>query len=153
MSIDKNKLINEIRNAFADAELDGGIGLSEANAIDDYKDQHYREQCREKDEKLSWNSISSSDLNEYYTALSFFDAKGMKFHLPAFMIAEINEEYRFGMAFPLTHLSDYSKSQFALLTNEQKKVVRSFLQYLLQQGDYEYESDSIKAALENYWTE
>ena len=32
----------------------------------------------------------------------------MRFHLPAFMNAEIKGEYRWGMAFALTHLSDYT---------------------------------------------
>jgi len=51
MTPDKLFLISEINEAFKDVELDGGIGLSEANAIDDYKDEVFRSACKSKDEK------------------------------------------------------------------------------------------------------
>ena len=151
--LDKEHLIREITEAFKDVELDGGIGLSEANAIDDFKEEAFKIECRKKDEKHNWKTIPSDALNEYYCSLSFFDAKGMKFHLPAFMIAEINNEYRFGMAFQLTHLSDYTKSQFVLLNKEQREAVNFFLEYLLVHDDYEFERPSIQSAIENYWSE
>lgn len=153
MPPDKTKLISEIKEAFKNVLLDDGIGLSEADAIDDYRDETFKAACRAKDEKLDWSTIPSSELNEYYTSLSFFDAKGMRFHLPAFMISDINEEYRFGMTFVLTHLSDYSKSQFELLSEEQRKAIRAFLKYLSEHPDYEFEKPDIKNAIENYWLE
>jgi hypothetical protein len=149
----KNKdLIFRIREAFKGVLLDGGIGLSEAEAIDDYKDEAFKKAGREKDEKQDWEKIPSAELNEYHCSLSFFDAKGMRFHLPAFLIADLKQEYRFGMAFALTHLSDYTKAQFSLLTHPQRQAVRCFLEYLLVDPDHEYERPAIRAALENYWT-
>ena len=152
MAKDKLFLITEISAAFKAVELDGGIGLSEANAIDEYKDEQFRKQCKLNDEKHQWNAIPFSLLNKYNCSLSYFDAKGMRFHLPAFMIADIKGEYEFGMAFTLTHLSDYSKSQFALLSQKQKEVVKLFLEYLLLQPDYEFEKTSIQNAIANYWS-
>lgn len=146
-------LISEITKAFKDVILDSGIGLTEATAIDDYRDKEFINECKKKDEKLSWNSIPSSALNENYTALSFFDDKGMRFHLPAFMICEIKEEYNFGMSFVLTHLSDYSRSQFKLLSKTQRAAVKLFLEYLLEHPGYEFENPEIKAAIENYWSD
>ncbi len=145
-------LILQINSAFKGVELDGGIGLSEATAIDDYKDQQFRDECKINDEKFHWDQISSSLLNEHYTSLSFFDAKGMRFHLPAFMIAEIKGEYRFGMSFSLTHLSDYTRSQFKLLNEKQREVVKLFLEYLLMDSNYEFEKPTIERAIENYWS-
>jgi hypothetical protein len=145
-------LISSITSAFQDVKLEEGVGLSEANAIDDYKDKSFRDECRKNDEKKNWQTIPSSALNEYYSSLSFFDAKGMRFHLPAFMIAEIKGEYRFGMSFPLTHLSDHTRSQFTALSKPQREAVRSFLEYLLEQPDYEFEKATIKQAIENYWS-
>jgi hypothetical protein len=152
MSDEKTKLISEIQDAFRDVVLEDGIGLSEADAIDSYMDSVSRAACRTKDEKKNWNKISSELLNQYYNSLSFFDAKGMRFHLPAFMIAEINGEYRFGMSFPLAHLSDYSKSQFVLLTEKQKQVVKQFLNYIFESPDYEFERHEILRAIESYWS-
>ena len=145
-------LISQINSAFKDIELDGGIGLSEANAIDNYKDEQFREECKKNDEKLHWDNIPSSSINEYYSSLSFFDAKGMRFHLPAFMIAEIKGEYRFGMSFSLTHLSDYTKSQFEFLNEKQREVVVLFLNHLLMDSNYEFEKPTIERAIENYWS-
>jgi hypothetical protein len=107
---------------------------------------------QKKDEKYNWNTITSDALNQFNCSLSYFDAKGMKFHLPAFMIADIRGEYRFGMIFVLTGLSDYSKSQFALLTPKQREVVKLFLDYLLDDPNYEFEKPAIKLAIENYWS-
>jgi hypothetical protein len=148
---DLSALISQIEQAFAAVQLEEGIGLGEADAVDSYADAATRAARREKDEKQSWKRISSADLNHYYCSLSFFDAKGMRFHLPAFMIAEIKGEYRFGMAFALTQLSDYSKSQFSLLTTQQRKAVCSFLEWLAESPDYEFERTAIKDALEKYW--
>ena len=148
----KIHLISLITSAFKDVKLENGIGLSEANAIDDYKDKPFRDQCRSNDEKDHWDAIPSSALNENYTSLSFFDNKGMRFHLPAFMIAEIKGEYRFGMSFALTHLSDHTRSQFILLSKTQREVVRTFLEYLSEQPDYDFEKPMIKAAIESYWS-
>lgn len=145
-------LVSEITTAFKGVELDDGIGLCEANAIDDYKDQQFRYECKKNDEKSNWDAIPSSLLNEYYSSLSFFDAKGMRFHLPAFMIAEIKGEYRFGMSFALTHLSDYTKSQFLLLNEIQRKAVKLFLEYLITDPNYEFEKPIIDRAIKDYWS-
>lgn len=144
-------MIQQITEAFKDVMLEDGIGLSEATAIDDYKDEAYKNQCKLVDEKLNWQIITSTELNENYTSLSFFDDKGMRFHLPAFMVCELKGEYRFGMAFALTHLSDYTKKQFSLLNQSQRKVVKLFLEYLLQDPNYDFEKPTIQAAIDNYW--
>jgi hypothetical protein len=151
MTTDKEYLISEINEAFKGVELHDGIGLSEANALDDYKGDQFREECKRKDEKYYWSAIPSAFLNQYNSSLNFFDAKGMKFHLPAFMIAEINGEYNFDIVFSLTSLSDYSQSQFALLTKRQKEVVKLFLEYLMGSSNYEFEKPNMKNAIDCYW--
>ena len=144
-------LIQKITGAFRDVKLEEGIGLSEADAIDNYETDDVKASCRQRDEKENWSFITSADLNKYHSALSFFDAKGMRFHLPAFMIAELKGEFFFGMAFALTHLSDYSKAQFAALNEEQRKAVREFLCWLDTNRDYEYNKPHIESALKDYW--
>ena len=152
MTKDKQSLISEIREAFKDVELDGGIGLSEADALDNYADEHICEECKKKDEKYFWNTITANELNQFRNGLCFFDAKGMRFHLPAFMIAEIKNQYRDSLIFTLTNLSDCSKSQFELLSQKQREVVKLFLEYLLNDPEYEFDRPDIKTAIENYWS-
>ncbi len=152
MPINKEKLISEINEVFKDVALEDGIGLSEADAIDSYSDIKFRAECRQNDEKHNWNSIPSNVLNKYNNSLSFFDAKGMRFHLQAFMIADLNGEYNFGMAFTLTHLSEYRTSQFELLSKKQREVLVLFLQHMLDDQNYDFEKPEIIRAIENFWT-
>ena len=154
LNIDKKYLISEISEAFKGVELGEGIGLSQANAIDDYKDEHFQQECRKNDEKLTWYSIPSAFLNKYYSSLSFFDAEGMRFHLPAFMIATLKGEYHSDLVFSLTNLSDYSdykKAQFSLLNKQQKKTVVSFLEYLIESPEFVYNRQDIETAIEYFW--
>lgn len=150
--MNSHELMQIIINAFQNVKLEEGIGLSEGNAIDDYETDEVKALCRANDEKENWQNISSADLNKYNYSLSYFDAKGMRFHLPAFMIAELKGEYFSGMAFALTHLSDYAKSQFELLSEDQRKVVREFLIWLSTLKDYEYNRPDIEKALKDFWT-
>ncbi len=151
MQQDKGKLILEIKEAFKGVILEDGVGLSEADAIDSYAETHVKAECRQNDEQHDWCAIPSSALNKYYSSLCFFDAKVMRFHLPAFMLAEINGEYCFGMSFALTHLSDYTKSQFELLSKRQRETIRLFLIYLSEEPNYEFKKPEIKRAIEGYW--
>ena len=75
---------DQIQDAFADVVLGEGVGLWQAQGIDDYKSLAECLILREHDEKLDWSKISVQDLNKCYSSLSFFDAQGMLFHLPAF---------------------------------------------------------------------
>ena len=61
-------------------------------------------------------------------------------------------EFRFGMAFALTHLSDYCVTQFALLNAVQRQAVRAFLLHIAELAEYEYERSAILCALDDYWT-
>jgi hypothetical protein len=71
----RNKLIAEITNAFAGVTLEDGVGLKEADAIDDYADNATRQQYRQEDEKYDWSAIPPEKLERYYDygSPAFFD--------------------------------------------------------------------------------
>lgn len=145
-------LISEITAAFENVELNGGIGLSEADAMDSYKDDKFLAECRIKDEKHSWQLIPFHELNMHHNGLSFFDAKSMRFHLPAFMIAIIRQEYRFDIPYALTDVSGNSNHLFALFSEKQKHAVKLFLENLLENIQYEFDQPNIEKVIENYWS-
>ena len=91
-------------------------------------------------------------LNWCFSSLSFFDAEGMRFHLPAFLIADLKGEYQFGMDDHLAHMSDLSISQFASLTTAQRSAVRAFLFHIMDDPDYQFGRVEIEKALQEYWT-
>ncbi|RYD49965.1 MAG: hypothetical protein EOP83_24555 [Verrucomicrobiaceae bacterium] len=141
----------EIRVAFKGVTLGNGVGLLEAQGLDDHEDAATCARYRDKDEKEDWEKISSEALNSCYSSLSFFDAEGMRFHLPAYLIADLKGEYRIGMEISLTHLFD--RSQFDLLTADQRMAVRRYLLHLETDPHSSYHHADIGAALEYYWTE
>ena len=98
-------LISDITSAFAGVRLGGGVGLFEAQGLDDYADAAERKALRERDEKDDWTVLSADALNRANSSLSFFDADGMRFHLPAYLVADLRGDYKFGVVFTLCQAS------------------------------------------------
>jgi hypothetical protein len=85
MALTKQEVASHIREAFHGVTLGNGIGLLEGQGLDDYEDEATRKAYRERDEKHDWERIPVEALNRCQSSLSFFDAEGMRFHLPAFI--------------------------------------------------------------------
>ncbi|HFQ61025.1 MAG TPA: hypothetical protein ENK39_01825 [Epsilonproteobacteria bacterium] len=147
----KDKVIREIENAFSHVKLGNGIGLWEAQAIDDYASNEEQKLARDKDEKKDWKSLNSNVLQKCNSSLSFFDAEGMKFHLPAFIIASMNNTNMLDPIFHLTYLSSYTKEQLSALNTIQRKAIITYLKWCLSNIDYEFEHNNIEIALNLYW--
>ena len=148
--VNSDEVIQKIDNAFSDVILEGGIGLLQAQAIDDYLPKEEQDKQRQKDEKLNWKSISFNDLQRYHSSLSFFDAAGMKFHLPAYIIGSIKGELD-DPIFHLTILDTYAESKLVTLNLNQKKSIIEYLNWCLTQEEFEYETEDIEKALKEYW--
>jgi len=79
-------LIKLIEQAFSDVELSDGVSLREARVIDDHGSDDERKHARGKDELNDWQNISYTDIEKYPDIFCFLDAKGVLFHLPAYMV-------------------------------------------------------------------
>lgn len=84
--IKREALIAKIQHAFKDVKLGNGVGLYEAQAIDYYASLEERQRVRAKDELESWQNIKIADVYKCSDSPSFFDAEGMRFHLPVFLL-------------------------------------------------------------------
>jgi hypothetical protein len=146
-------ICSAIREAFAGVRLGGGVGLREGQALDDYADAATRGVYRANDEKEDWERISAEELRQCHSSLSFFDAEGMRFHLPRFLVADLRGEYSFGLSFTLTNLSDYTRAQLAALSAEQRRSVRMYLLHLLDDPDEAFDRERIEEALRSFWAE
>jgi hypothetical protein len=142
-----------IKDAFSNVTLGDGIGLREAQGLDDYADAQTCASYRANDEKNDWSRIPVDDLNACYSSLSFFDAQGMRFHLPAFLIAALNGGYLQDMSFQLAYLNEYSIGQYALLSPVQRKAIRAYLLFILEDDSYAFSHPHIVRALNEYWTD
>ena len=146
----KEDILNEIKAAFSDVALGNGIGLWEAQAIDDYETKEVQKNNREKDEKEDWSLLSYDELQRCHSSLSFFDANGMRFHLPAFIIASLDNKVD-DPIFHLTQLDDYAKSKLTTLNHAQKQAIIRYLNWCLEQEEYDFENPAIRRALSEYW--
>lgn len=151
--VEAQDVCSVIREAFKGVALGNGVGLTEARALDDYEDAVTCAANRENDEKEDWQRITCDDLNTFRDTWSFFDAEGTRFHLPAFLIADLEDEEGFGLEFWLTHLSEHCKSQFVLLNREQRMAVRRYLLHIETDPDSSFHITEIKEALKTYWVE
>ena len=77
-------------------------------------------------------------------------ADGMRFHLPAYIVGSLAG----GVDDPLFHLiylDDYAKSKLVSLTTAQQQAIASYLEWCLDQENYQFEHASIINALIEYW--
>ena len=137
-----------IREAFAGVRLGGGIGLYEAQGLDDYEDPQRGVKERERDEKDDWQAIPAALVSSLHGCFHFFDAEGMRFHLPAFMMADIDGEYGWDLAYWITR---YGDDEFSLLTEAQREAVRQYLGFIMDEPEYSKDRAKIQAALGHYW--
>jgi hypothetical protein len=148
---EKDAVIEQIREAFRGVVLGNGVGLLQGQGIDHYEDEAICQTYREGDKKLNWEAIQAENLDKCHSSLSFFDAEGMRFHLPVFLRADIKEELGWDPIFHLTQLDDYAKSKFILFSSNQRAAVRSYLLWVKDQPNYEFDREAIERSIEAYW--
>ncbi|MBV1911379.1 MAG: hypothetical protein KUG78_18955 [Kangiellaceae bacterium] len=146
----KDQIIGKIQAAFSSVVLGDGIGLFEAQALDNYEPEDTQKKEREKDEKTNWRSINYSELQSCSSSLSFFDANGMRFHLPAFIIGSIKEELD-DPIFYLTQIDSYKASKLATFDECQIRAVIEYLTWCLAEEEYQFDHECIVEALNEFW--
>ncbi len=158
MNMKREELIQQILLAFKDVKLEKGVGLIEAQAIDMYASPEERSEYRSRDETENWDKIPVSHLYRYWDSISFFDAEGMRFHLPVFLLLDLEyfedavermfderpvqgsaPDMEFHLTSVLNYLDDESKvgrqmrefdlERFSLLNEEQVACVIDFLKF------------------------
>lgn len=138
-------LIAEITAAFACVSREDGITLHEAEAIDDRKSAEECRAARQLDIEQQWQNVPEQDIWACCSALSFLDAKGFRYYLPAFMLYGLKNweddpnNIRHSCEYHLLH--DYPeslrKSEPASIagkyqfTNAQSKAIARFLRFII----------------------
>ena len=165
----KQEVARIIREAFAGVTLGDCRGLWAGQVLDDWCSPEaiadYRANHERDEEQQDWSRIPAADLERCDSSLCFFDAEGMRFHLPAFMLAKLDDENESEgewntVIFSLTmHIlnesstNDYNRKMFSLLDAKQRMAIRTFLLYCKGHPDYEFEVPDITRALDEYWLE
>ena len=148
-----DELCRKIETAFEGVTLEDGIGLWEAQGIDDREDEETCARYRARDEKNDWKKVPTDDLSGCNSSPSFLDAKGFRFYLPAFMCAELRDEHGYGFEFTLVQIDQHGRQKFSLLSPLQRAAVRAYLEFLLDDPEYGFQRQQIERALADCWTE
>lgn len=133
-------VIRNIEEAFAGVRLENGIGLKEANGLDDYESDKELKKLRQLDEKENWSAITIEELQGNFSSLSFFDAKGFIFHLPAFLIAELNDRLHQDFLGPLIEGILAPPGWHELLTSQQAAALVEVMQLVRKHPMFEFHS-------------
>jgi hypothetical protein len=150
---ERQRVAELVRQAFRGVTLGDGVGLRQAEGMDSYESAARLAALRSEDEKLDWQLIPAADLNIYCNSLSYLDAEGMRFLLPAYLLAELNDALHIEFVFHLTFFGFGAMSRFRLLDAAQKGAVRAFLVLRLSETNCDApEYAMIKSALETFWT-
>ena len=145
----RNKLIVEITAAFDGVSRENGVTLHEAKAIDDWKLSEELQSARQLDTEQRWQDIPDEDLLASDSPLPFFDAKGFRYYLPAFMLCGLKDWENdlsgilHSCEYHLLHESQKSLRQSEpasivakyRFTNAQCKAIASFLRFVVGEDD------------------
>ena len=140
-------VIGMINDAFQGQTLGDGIGLLEAHGIDDYAGDQELAALRLQDEHLDWRCVKTETLNRCYAAPTFLDARGFIFYLPAFLIAELNDEFDFGFIDRLFDPNPIPEGWVELLTHPQRESVIAALNLVSEHPDYHHNKEPISMAI------
>ena len=160
------ELIEKIKVAFATVEYPGDRDITSST----YGEEPAALQ-REFIGKRDWRSIDSKFLDQspegWHTALSFFSDRAFHFYLPAYLIADLQEELtevypEFHLYYGLTATNEntkiadiwgggtvgsHARQRFNHFSTAQAAVIVDYLQWHLSSS----EDPEIIQALDNYW--
>ncbi len=136
----KQQLLRVIEGAFQGVELHDGVSLHETVVLDEWGSAEKRQDARLFDEKSDWRKLVRDPELLRTTGVGgicFFDAAGMRFHLPAYLSLAVRD-YQEGdnpqvlddLIWKLTCTSVPKNEQFSLLNQIQRECVQDVLRYL-----------------------
>ena len=152
--MNKEYLIAQIEKAFEDVSLNDGVGIYEAEAIDNYALEEIRKTEREKDIRDDWTSITDDVIDQYYSVLSFMDDNGLKFAIPAYIRFAVRyfDTRASASIDAIIHVLANSR-QWDFLTIGQKQVVADFLSFMVLEADNHVDTWQASLAYESIWSQ
>lgn len=157
------KLIGMINDAFRDTELDGGTTLHQSLEFDclGYPDDWTLAEAAARDPETRWQDIPVDKISRFSESMICFDAKSLRFHLPAYMCHALRclrwrhyEAEASGVMYQLSGgpRSKRMKNCADLLDRSQKESIATFL-HLFSSLDGSAHYDDATEGLENGWSE
>lgn len=157
----------QMKSAFRGVTLEGGISLRQGEICDNYGRDNQGRPIGESVFAMiprsevtdDWTALPLAEL-ERYPYLSYLDAKGFRYYIPAFLLSLLEDASKGSMRVITTLASlrpsrehwSYSMAQYALLDETQRAAVATFLLYLQDDPHLDAEDQKLVfRALECYW--
>jgi hypothetical protein len=133
---DVEQVVRAIESAFARVRLGDGVSISEGRVIDDYGSELERRKARMGDEKNDWRLIPDRAIRLHQSSLTFMDADGYRYNLPAYMRFAIrnyltSESNSIDSVF--YRLEDKDDERRNIFSPEQRAAVRKFLEFFVNE--------------------
>jgi hypothetical protein len=137
---DRQQLLDLIDRAFDGVVLGDGVSLHETIVLDNYGDESERQAARAPDEKTDWRRlVHDPEMHRVggVGGLAFYDAEGLRFHLPVYLIRAIDALDRLTrgtfveseLLFTLTDCTAHTLAKLSILNHAQRTAIRGFLIY------------------------
>ncbi len=147
----KQDLEARINSAFDGVVLGEGVGIIEADKRDTCFDPEKLKCAREKDERQSWRVFTKDDLYRYSSALSYTDAEGFRFMIPAFMLGDLSCLLDESTLIHLSLVRDDSHDRYSMLNATQLATIINFLELYREDPDSKFHHETIDQALAVFW--
>ena len=145
-------LISAIEDAFGGVKLGDGIGIFEAEAIDDCVNEKRRTKARAQDIRDDWKAIPDEIISEHYSAMAFMDEKGLRYAIPAYMRFALSNWETSNSASVDSIIYTLARDEnWDFLTDLQKQVLADFLKYMVLEEDEHVDSWQASLAYEKHW--
>lgn len=164
-------LIAEITTAFDGVSREDGISLHEAAGLDDYEySSEERAANRAKDTDAKWQEVPNEWIAQMGlgdVALNYFDPKGFRYYIPAYMIWMLKSWRDGGVANNTEHsivfdllarhdgsISEKDLARFSIFHAQQSKAIAHFLEFIAVQNPesiYGGFSRNARKAIDAYW--
>lgn len=126
-------MLARIESAFQGVQLGNGVSLHQARAMDDWEHDATVAAARALDTEERWQDISDEKLHRLSDTLPFMDAEGFRFHIPRFMVFNLNNEtsdsWAYASAIYWSDMRERTGDHLALLSNEQREVIQAFFEF------------------------
>jgi hypothetical protein len=160
--VDLCAVLGEIELAFKKVRRGTGVTLHEAEVIDDHGSDAHRAKARTQDTEKRWQDVPDRDIENHYSVLSFMDAEGFRYYIPAYMSwtlrnfatsSSLSCDMTIYALTPSNHqkIADWQRERWQLLDASQSKAVLSFLKYMLKNADGRADDSAAYAAIADYW--
>jgi hypothetical protein len=163
MTDSQERLLKLIDDAFRGVSLGDGVSLHQTAVIDMCGSLAKQLEARALDEKENWKRlVDDPELKTVCSVggLSFYDAEGLRFHLPAYLTIAVTalerretSDIMQSLIFQLTHFTKHQVKRFSILNENQRRCVREVLEFIRDEfePDDEFTRIKIDRAICDYW--